>query len=108
VIATGFLVTGPFDYVGQIEVAEGTLAKAITRNLDRDDMVTTTIGTFNSMTAQCSRCHNHKFDPITQEDYYSLQAVFAGIDRADQPYKGASGPTSSGVVFAAASNFTPQ
>jgi Protein of unknown function (DUF1553)/Protein of unknown function (DUF1549)/Planctomycete cytochrome C len=108
VIATGFLVAGPFDFVGQIEVAEGTLAKAITRNLDRDDMVTTTIGTFNSMTAQCARCHNHKFDPITQEDYYSLQAVFAGIDRAEQTYKSASGPASSSVVFAAANEFTPQ
>jgi hypothetical protein len=108
IIATGFLVAGPFDFVGQIEVAEGTLAKAITRNLDRDDMVTTTIGTFNSMTAQCARCHNHKFDPITQEDYYSLQAVFAGIDRAEQTYKGASSPATSGVVFAAASDFKPQ
>lgn len=86
IVATGFIVAGPFDYVGQIEVAEGTLAKAVTRNLDRDDMVATTIGTFNSMTAHCSRCHHHKFDPISQEDYYSLQAVFAGVDRADRPY----------------------
>ena len=54
IIATGFLVAGPFDFVGQIEVAEGTLDKAITRNLDRDDMVTTTIGTFNSMTVHCA------------------------------------------------------
>jgi hypothetical protein len=106
IVATGFLVAGPFDFVGQIEVAEGTLAKAITRNLDRDDMVTTTIGTFNSMTAQCARCHNHKFDPITQEDYYSLQAVFAGIDRAERPVSGAKGSPS--VVFAAATEFKPQ
>jgi cytochrome c553 len=105
VTATGFLVAGPFDYVGQIEVAEGTLAKAVTRNLDRDDMVTTTIGTFNSMTAQCARCHNHKFDPITQEDYYSLQAVFAGIDRAERPV--ANGKGSPTVTFAAATEFTP-
>ena len=86
IIATGFLVAGPFDFVGQIEVAEGTLAKAITRNLDRDDMVANVIGTFNSMTVHCTRCHNHKFDPISQDDYYSLQAVFAGIDRADRPF----------------------
>ena len=86
IIATGFIAAGPFDYVGQTEVAEGTLAKAITRNLDRDDMVATTINTFNSMTVQCARCHNHKFDPISQEDYYSLQAVFAGVDRADRLY----------------------
>jgi hypothetical protein len=108
VIATGFLVAGPFDYVGQIEVVEGTLAKAITRNLDRDDMVTNTIGTFNSMTAQCARCHNHKFDPITQEDYYSLQAVFAGIDRADRPYAANAKLGFNGIVFAAATEFQPQ
>jgi hypothetical protein len=105
VIATGFLVAGPFDYVGQIEVAEGTLAKAITRNLDRDDMVSNVIGTFNSMTAHCARCHNHKFDPITQEDYYSLQAVFAGIDRADREYPGAEAGEPVTLVFAAASQF---
>jgi uncharacterized protein DUF1553/uncharacterized protein DUF1549/cytochrome c len=105
IIATGFLVAGPFDYVGQIEVAEGTLAKAITRNLDRDDIVSTVIGTFNSMTAHCARCHNHKFDPITQEDYYSLQAVFAGIDRADREYPDAEAGEPLTMVFAAASEF---
>ncbi|HAC91898.1 MAG TPA: hypothetical protein DCF63_14925, partial [Planctomycetaceae bacterium] len=31
-------------------------------------------------------CHNHKFDPFTQEDYYSLQAVFAALDRAARTY----------------------
>jgi mono/diheme cytochrome c family protein len=106
VIATGFLVAGPFDFVGQIEVADGTLAKAITRNLDRDDMVTTVVNTFNSMTAQCARCHNHKFDPISQEDYYSLQAVFAGVDRAERPY-GAGDPAELPRTFAAASDFAP-
>jgi mono/diheme cytochrome c family protein len=86
VIATGFIAAGPFDYVGQIEVKDNTLDKAITRNLDRDDMVATTMNAFVSLTAQCARCHNHKFDPISQADYYSLQAVFAGVDRADRPY----------------------
>jgi hypothetical protein len=108
IIATGFLVAGPFDYVGQIEVAEGTLAKAITRNLDRDDMVSTVIGTFNSMTAHCARCHNHKFDPITQEDYYSLQAVFAGIDRADRAFGDGNETLPQQMVFAAASEFKPE
>jgi hypothetical protein len=109
IIATGFLVAGPFDYVGQIEVADGTLAKAITRNLDRDDVVSTVIGTFNSMTAHCARCHNHKFDPITQEDYYSLQAVFAGIDRAERELPETQGhggeAKSPQLVFAAATEF---
>ncbi|MFM1802919.1 MAG: hypothetical protein RJA81_2271, partial [Planctomycetota bacterium] len=48
-------------------------------------MVGTAIGTFMSLTVQCARCHDHKFDPITQTDYYQLQAVFAGVDRADRP-----------------------
>jgi mono/diheme cytochrome c family protein len=107
VIATGFIVAGPFDFVGQIEVREGTVDKAITRNLDRDDMVPTAMNTFNSMTVQCARCHNHKFDPITQEDYYSLQAVFAGIDRADRPYDAGSSDGKKQLVFAAASDFKP-
>ena len=34
-----------------------------------------TLQTFNSLTVQCAQCHNHKFDPISQEDYYRLQAV---------------------------------
>jgi len=86
IIATGFIVAGPWDFVGHVELREGTLDKKITRNLDRDDMVTNTMATFCSLTVHCARCHNHKFDPITQEDYYSLQAVFAGVDRADRPY----------------------
>jgi hypothetical protein len=86
ITALGFIASGPFDFVGQIELREGTLDKTITRNLDRDDMVTSTMNTFLSTTAQCARCHDHKFDPITQKDYYSLQAVFAAVDRADRPY----------------------
>ena len=49
-------------------------------------MVSNTINTFLSLTVQCAQCHDHKFDPITQEDYYRLQAVFAALDRADRPY----------------------
>ncbi len=84
--ALGFLAAGPFDWVGHIEVREGTAEKRRVRNLDRDDIVTTTMNTFVSMTAQCARCHDHKFDPISQRDYYGLQAVFAAVDRADRPY----------------------
>lgn len=85
-IATGFIAAGPWDYVGHAELREGTQDKKIARLLDRDDMITATMSTFTSMTVHCARCHDHKFDPIPQKDYYSLQAVFAGVDRADQPY----------------------
>ena len=85
IIGLGFIAAGPFDFVGQIEVGEGTMEKKRVRNIDRDDMVSVAMNTFTSLTAQCARCHNHKFDPISQEDYYSLQAVFAAVDRADRP-----------------------
>ena len=86
VIATGFIAAGPWDFVGHVELREGTVDKLKTRLLDRDDMVASTISTFVSLTVHCARCHDHKFDPIPQEDYYRLQAVFAGVDRGDRPY----------------------
>jgi mono/diheme cytochrome c family protein len=86
VVATGFIAAGPWDFVGHVELREGTSDKELTRSNDRDDMVMTTMSTFQSLTVHCARCHNHKFDPITQEDYYRLQAVFAGVDRGDRPY----------------------
>ncbi len=85
-IATGFIAAGPWDYVGHAELREGTKDKELARLLDRDDMVAATMSTFNSLTVHCARCHDHKFDPIQQEDYFALQAVFSGVDRAEQPY----------------------
>ena len=64
IVAPGFIAAGPWDFVGQVELREGTLDKKITRILDRDDMVATTMNTFVSLTVQCARCHDHKFDPI--------------------------------------------
>ena len=93
VVATGFVAAGPWDFVGHVELREGTVEKEKTRLLDRDDMVASTMGTFNSMTVHCARCHDHKFDPIPQQDYYRLQAVFAGVDRGDRPYPGTDLPT---------------
>ena len=86
IVATGFLAAGPWDLVGHVELREGTTEKDKTRLLDRDDIVSTVMSTFTSMTVHCARCHDHKFDPIPQKDYYRLQAVFAGIDRGDRTY----------------------
>ena len=90
VIATGFIAAGPWDFVGHVELREGTIDKLKTRLLDRDDMVSSTISTFVSLTVHCARCHDHKFDPIPQFDYYRLQAVFAGVDRGDRPFRNAA------------------
>jgi len=85
-VATGFLAAGPWDFIGHAEVPESKTDGKVARNLDRDDMVASTLNTFCSLTVQCARCHNHKLDPVTSEDYYRLQAVFAAIDRADRNY----------------------
>jgi hypothetical protein len=85
IVATGFIAAGPWDFVGHVELRENTVAKAVTRSLDRDDMVMNAMSTFLSLTVHCARCHDHKFDPIPQRDYYALQAVFAGVERGDRP-----------------------
>jgi mono/diheme cytochrome c family protein len=86
ITALGFIAAGPWDFVGHAEVPETKIDGLAARNLDRDDMVTATMNAFCSTTVQCARCHNHKFDPVSMEDYYSLQAVFAAVDRADKAY----------------------
>ena len=86
VVATGFIAAGPWDFASHSTLQEDTFNRKMARLLDRDDMVAATVSTFSSVTAHCARCHDHKFDPITQEDYYSLQAVFSGIERTDRPY----------------------
>ena len=86
VTALGLIAAGPWDLIGHMEVPESKTDGKIARHLDRDDMVQNTLGTFCSLTAQCAQCHDHKFDPITQEDYYSLQAVFAAVDRTHVNY----------------------
>jgi len=40
----------------------------------------------------CARCHNHKFDPILQRDYYAMQAVFAGVHMGERPLREMSRP----------------
>ncbi len=68
-IATGFLRAGP-----RVEFREKDNPQYRFDYLD--DMIATTGQAFLGLTVQCARCHNHKFDPIAQKDYYRLQAVF--------------------------------
>ncbi len=84
--ATGFLAAGPWDESGLRDINENSIDRKIAQNLDRDDIVTTAMTTFSGLTVHCARCHDHKFDPISQADYYSLQAVFAGVDKAERAY----------------------
>ncbi|RIK76680.1 MAG: hypothetical protein DCC68_18750, partial [Planctomycetota bacterium] len=85
-VALGFLAAGPWDESSLRDIQEDTIDRQIARYVDRDDMIATVLNNVSSMTVQCARCHDHKFDPIPTEDYYALQAVFAGVDRANRTY----------------------
>jgi mono/diheme cytochrome c family protein len=78
--ATGFLVGGAHDVVGSPDI-ELTLTQ---RMNDLDDMVSTTGSAFLGLSVGCARCHDHKFDPISQRDYYALQAIFAGVQHGER------------------------
>lgn len=55
-----------------------------TRSDELDDMVATTSSVFLGMTVGCARCHDHKYDPIPQKDYYRLQAVFFPFKKTEK------------------------
>lgn len=79
-VATGFLVAGPVD---QVKGSDPKL-RQMQRMNELDDIINTTGTAFLGLTTGCARCHNHKFDPISQRDYYSMQAVFAGVQHGDR------------------------
>jgi hypothetical protein len=86
ITALGMISAGPWDESSLMAIMDDTVDKKVARYLDRDDMVTTVMSTFASSTVHCARCHDHKFDPVPQGEYYALQAAFAGVDRANRPY----------------------
>ena len=87
--ATGFLVASAVLLPGQIGADEES--KRLARQDALDEIISGTSGAFLGMTIACARCHDHKFDPITQQDYYSLQAFFAGVEYGDRPLRDVAG-----------------
>ena len=79
-LATGFLVAGPHDIVKSPDI-NLTLMQ---RQDELADIINVTGTTFLGLTLGCARCHNHKFDPVSQRDYYSMQATFAGVQHAER------------------------
>jgi len=76
-IATGYHRTGPLHVVG------GNQDKEMSRQEVLTEMTGSLGSTFLGLTIGCARCHNHKFDPIPQADYYRLQAVLASMEGKD-------------------------
>ena len=58
---------------------------------DLDDMLSTTSTAFLGLSIGCARCHDHKFDPISQADYYSLLGFLRNIDGYGQQHTGGGG-----------------
>lgn len=80
--ATGFLVTASVLLPGQIGKDEPS--KRLARQDALDEIVTNVGQTFLGLSVGCARCHDHKFDPITAKDYYSMQALVAGVAYGDR------------------------
>ncbi len=80
--ATGFLVTASVLLPGQIGKDEPS--KRLARQDSLDEIVTNIGQTFLGLSVGCARCHDHKFDPILQRDYYAMQAFVSGVEYLDR------------------------
>ena len=84
--ALGFLVAGPALQPGQIGRDEEAMRSA--RQDELDEVIRTVSQAMLGLTIGCARCHDHKFDPIRQTDYYGMQAVFAGLRYGNRRLRG--------------------
>ena len=75
--ATGFLVGGPMDEAGK--AASGLQVRLRAREEELEDMIGTVSQTCVGLTVNCARCHDHKFDPVPQIDYYRMKAALTGV-----------------------------
>ena len=77
VVATGFLVAGSYDEVGNSQQSQAM--KRIVRQDELEDIVSVVGQAFLGLTIHCARCHDHKFDPIPQQEYYRMAAALDGV-----------------------------
>ncbi len=83
IAATGMLVAGPWDAVQRVTPSK--IGRLQSREEQLEEIVATVSQTFLAMTVNCARCHDHKFDPIPQLDYYRVKSVFEGVDHSLKP-----------------------
>jgi hypothetical protein len=80
IVASGFLVTSEWDEVQYVGSSKSEMRRAHEEQIA--ELVGTVTGTFLGLTVSCCRCHDHKFDPLPQTDYYRVKAVFDGVDHS--------------------------
>ena len=78
-IATTMLVNGPYDHAAV--VSQSVVERTRAREVMLEEMLTTVCQSILGLTVNCARCHDHKFDPIPQLDYYRIKAVFDGVQQ---------------------------
>ncbi|MDA9857592.1 DUF1553 domain-containing protein [Rubripirellula sp.] len=100
--ALGFLVAGPANLPGQIGRDEEAMRQA--RQDELDEVIRTVSQSVMGLTVGCARCHNHKFDAIKQVDYYSMQAIFAGLTYGNRRWRGEQNDQWAARVPAAQAN----
>jgi hypothetical protein len=76
-------VAAGFNRVGPVRRNAGNQELAFSRNEVLTEMADATGAAFLGLTVACARCHDHKFDPISQEDYYAFQAFWAAAQERD-------------------------
>lgn len=85
-IATGYHVCGTWDQVAHYE---GSAEMRRAHRFDEmEDLVATLSQAFLGLTVNCARCHDHKFDPILQRDYYRLSALLGGVNQLEKERQG--------------------
>ncbi|MFP6603546.1 MAG: DUF1553 domain-containing protein, partial [Pirellulaceae bacterium] len=80
IVASGFLVASEWDEVQHVGSSKSEMRRAHEEQIA--ELVGTVTGTFLGLTVNCCRCHDHKFDPLPQTDYYRVKAVFDGVDHS--------------------------